>query len=102
MEDLQYINTGCEDDAGIMTFLNDANNKKNWNIDVDKEWTPCNRKIVEEYQDSKNAYDVLPFLIKNNIRIVHISLFSGSSQEISTLTSLSSALKIGLNASGMS
>lgn len=31
-----YINTGCEDEVGILTFLNDANVKKNWNIDVDK------------------------------------------------------------------
>jgi hypothetical protein len=27
-----YINTGCEDNAGIMTFLNDKNVRANWNI----------------------------------------------------------------------
>jgi hypothetical protein len=34
MEDLSYINTGCEDDVGVITFLNDPVVKKNWNIDV--------------------------------------------------------------------
>lgn len=34
--DLEYINTGCEDNLGIITFLNDPNVKKNWNLDVDK------------------------------------------------------------------
>ena len=33
-DNLGYINTGCEDNAGIITFLNDANVKKNWNIQV--------------------------------------------------------------------
>ena len=33
---VNYVNTGCEDNAGIMTFLNDPNVKKNWNIKVDK------------------------------------------------------------------
>ena len=27
-----YINTGCEDDLGVVNFLNDPNVKKNWNI----------------------------------------------------------------------
>ena len=34
--DTQYINTGCEDNAGIMTFLNDPNVRKNWNIKTEK------------------------------------------------------------------
>ncbi len=40
-----YVNTGCEDNVGILTFLNDPNVKKNWNIESDKEWEPCNKNI---------------------------------------------------------
>lgn len=29
---LKYVNTGCEDDAGITNFLNDPSVKKNWNF----------------------------------------------------------------------
>jgi hypothetical protein len=35
-EELEYVNTGCEDNVGILSFLNDANTKKNWNIDSQK------------------------------------------------------------------
>lgn len=45
--DYQYVNTGCEDNAGIMTFLNDPNVKKNWNIDTKKEWAPCDSHVFE-------------------------------------------------------
>jgi hypothetical protein len=31
-----YVNTGCEDDEGILTYLNDDNVKKNWNIKYNK------------------------------------------------------------------
>lgn len=40
-----YINTGCEDTFGVVTFLNDPLIKKRWNINTEKEWTPCNNKI---------------------------------------------------------
>jgi hypothetical protein len=40
-----YINTGCEDTAGIITFFNDPSLRKRWNIETDKEWMPCNDKI---------------------------------------------------------
>ena len=33
-DNLEYINTGCEDNAGIMTFLNDHVVKQKWNIQV--------------------------------------------------------------------
>lgn len=77
-----YINTGCEDNLGVLTFLNDPNVRINWNIDTDKEWEPCNKNIFMEYQGKVNAYQLLPFLIKNHIRIVSVSLFSGSLLEI--------------------
>ena len=76
-DDLEYINTGCEDNAGIMTFLNDAHVKENWNIKEQKEWQPCNKKIFMEYQGDRNAFDHLPFLIKNHLRIVCFLIFSG-------------------------
>lgn len=31
-----YVNTGCEDNEGIMDYLNDKNVQKNWNIIVNK------------------------------------------------------------------
>jgi len=31
-----YVNTGCEDNEGIMNYLNDKNVRNNWNIIVDK------------------------------------------------------------------
>lgn len=77
-----YINTGCEDDLGVLNFLNNPNVKKNWNIDVDKEWQPCNKNIFMEYLGKVNAYQLLPFLIKNHLRIVSLLLFSGSLPEI--------------------
>ena len=95
LEELDYINSGCEDHAGITTFLNDPFVKKKWNIDNPKEWEPCNSKIIMEYQGDRNAYDHLPFLIKNHLRIVCSFLFSGSIREISTLMSRLLAPKNG-------
>jgi hypothetical protein len=40
-----YINTGCEDNAGLMTFLNDPNVQDNWNIQPNSTWQPCNNKV---------------------------------------------------------
>ena len=66
-----YVNTGCEDEAGIMNYLNDPTVKQNWNIRSDKEWLPCNKKVFHEYHgDSKNMYYMLSDLIKNQLRIV--------------------------------
>lgn len=79
-----YINTGCEDNVGILTFLNDPNVKKNWNILTDKEWQPCNMNVFREYQGKTHVYDLLPFFITNKLRIVLIILSSGSTQETST------------------
>jgi len=59
-KDVGYVNTGCEDEKGIMTFLNDKNVKKNWNIIVDKEWTPCNKTIFNEYRNSYDAFTIYP------------------------------------------
>ena len=81
-EGLKYINTGCEDDVGIMTFLNDQNMRKNWNIKTEKEWTPCNKKIIMEYQGSRNVYDILPFILQRKLRVVNLTIFSGSILEI--------------------
>jgi hypothetical protein len=46
---LKYVNTGCEDDAGLTNFMNDPSVKKNWNFMVDKEWTACNTTVFDEY-----------------------------------------------------
>lgn len=82
-----YINTGCEDNVGILTFLNDPNVKKNWNIDSDKEWEPCNRNVFREYQGRTHVYDMLPFFITNKLRIVPSFLFSGYTRETLTPSS---------------
>jgi len=42
-----YINTGCEDNAGILTFLNEPSTKKKWNIYTEKEWTPCSSDVFK-------------------------------------------------------
>lgn len=83
-EEVNYINTGCEDNVGILTFLNDKNVKKNWNVDVDKEWLPCNNNIFAEYVTKVDTYSILPFLIKYKLRIVSSNLFSGFIREILT------------------
>jgi hypothetical protein len=75
---LKYVNTGCEDDAGITNFLNDPSVKKNWNFLENKEWTPCNTTVFEEYRSGQNSFHLLPELIKNKLRIVRILLYSGS------------------------
>lgn len=41
---LKYVNTGCEDEAGLMNYLNDPHVQMNWNIRA-KEWKPCNNKV---------------------------------------------------------
>jgi hypothetical protein len=92
---LKYVNSGCEDNAGLMTYLNDANVKRNWNVDADKEWTPCNTKIFEEYRNANNSYWIYPYLIQNKLKIVLLVLYSGSIQEILTPSSLSSAPNAG-------
>lgn len=75
---LKYVNTGCEDDAGITNFLNDPSVKEHWNFLANKEWTPCNTTVFEEYRSGQNCFHLLPELIKNKIRIVRILLYSGS------------------------
>lgn len=91
----QYINTGCEDNAGLMTFLNDPSVKKNWNIDTSKEWVPCDENVFKEYLGRNNSYWIFPFLIQNKLKIVPFLLSSGSTQATSTPTSPSSAPKDG-------
>lgn len=79
---LKYVNTGCEDDAGLTNFLNDPSVKKNWNLLADKEWTACNTTVFDEYKSGQNSFHLLPDLIKNKLRIVRILLYSGSFREI--------------------
>ena len=79
---LKYVNTGCEDDSGITNFLNDPSVKKNWNFLMNKEWTPCNTTVFEEYRSGQNSFHLLPELIKNKLRIVRILLYSGSFLEM--------------------
>ena len=83
--EVNYVNTNCEDNIGLMTFFNDPNVKKNWNIPVDKDWAPCNDQIYVEYRNGNNSYWIYPYLIQNKIRVVMISLFSGFIQEMLTL-----------------
>jgi len=33
---LGYVNTGCEDEAGLLTYLNDPHVKQNWNINPNR------------------------------------------------------------------
>jgi hypothetical protein len=42
-----YVNTGCEDNIGILTFLNDPSIKAKWNINSSKAWEPCNKKVFQ-------------------------------------------------------
>jgi len=91
----QYINTGCEDNAGLTTFLNDPSVKKNWNIDTTKEWAPCDDNVFKEYLGKNNSYWIFPLLIQNKLKIVQFLLFSGSTRETSTPTSPSSAPSAG-------
>ena len=51
-----YINTGCEDHIGILTFFNEPSTRKRWNIKGDTEWTPCNKKVFLQYHGARNAY----------------------------------------------
>ena len=68
-----YVNTGCEDNAGIMTFLNDKTVRANWNIkEGAKEWQPCNVNIYNNFHTGNGSYHLLSYLIKNNLRIVQI------------------------------
>lgn len=68
-----YINTGCEDNIGILQYLNDARVRESWNIRTDKEWMPCNDKIHAEYQNGQNSYHLYPELIKSRLRIVNLA-----------------------------
>lgn len=68
-----YVNTGCEDEAGLVNYLNDPVVQGNWNIRA-KEWRPCNSRIYEAYLTGKNSYYLLPTLIKSNLRIVNFYL----------------------------
>jgi len=79
---LKYVNTGCEDDAGLTNYLNDPVVKKHWNFLVNKEWTPCNTTVFDEYRSGQNCFHLLPELIQNKLKIVSILLYSGSFQEI--------------------
>ena len=97
---LKYVNTGCEDDAGLVNFLNDPSVKKNWNF-MDKEWVPCNRTVFDEYRSGQNCFHLLPDLIKNKLRIVRIYLYSGSILEISIPISLLLELGDGLMSLGI-
>lgn len=93
---IQYINTGCEDNAGILTYLNDKDTRKNWNVEnATREWKTCDDTVFEEYMGRNNSEWLYPFLIKNKLRIVPLSSFSGCSLETSTPTSPSSAPKDG-------
>lgn len=83
---IEYVNSGCEDNAGIMTFLNDPNVRKNWNIESDKEWNPCNATVYDEYLGRNNSEWLYPFLIQNKVKIVIIALLSGSTQATLTPT----------------
>ena len=97
VDELSYINTGCEDDAGIIEYLNDPHVRENWNILPNQQpWVPCNRTIFTEYMNGKNSYELYPSLIKNKLRIVIISLFSGFTQVTLTQPFLSSAQRDGL------
>lgn len=67
--DLSYVNTGCEDEAGLITYLNDPHVQESWNIRP-KEWKPCSSKVFEAYLSGKNSYYLLPVLIQSHLRIV--------------------------------
>ncbi len=74
---LKYVNTGCEDEAGLMTYLNDPQVQQNWNIKDTREWKPCNNKVFAAYLSSgKNCYFLLPELIKSHLRIVTFLSYS--------------------------
>ena len=77
-----YVNTGCEDIAGIENYLNDPIVRDNWNIrDGAPEWLPCNNRVFHEYHgDAKNIYWMMPDLIKSGLRIVMCVLCSGFTQ----------------------
>ena len=90
-----YINTGCEDHIGILTFFNEPSTRKRWNIKGDTEWTPCNKKVFLQYHGARNAYQILPLLIEKKLRIVIILIFSGFILETSTLMSPSLVLNDG-------
>jgi len=79
-----------------MTYLNDPTVRKNWNIEGDKEWVPCNTKIYAEYLPGNNSYWIYPYLIKNKLRIVFIFIFSGFTREMLALLYQLSELKDGL------
>ena len=55
-----------------------------------------------EYQGSRNAFDILPFLLQKKLRVVNIFLFSGSTPEILTPLFPSLAPKGGLKISEIS
>jgi hypothetical protein len=93
--DVGYINSGCEDNAGIMTWLNDPIVRANWNIVNDKEWNPCNSTVFGEYLGKNNSEWLYPILIKNKLKIVIILLFSGSILEILTRIFQSSVRRDG-------
>lgn len=77
-----YINSGCEDDSNIKTYLNDPTVRESWNIQGDKEWVPCNTGIYKQYLPGNGSYWIYPYLIKNNLRIVFVFILSGSTQEM--------------------
>lgn len=82
--DLSYVNTGCEDEAGLVNYMNDVHFQGNWNIRP-KEWKPCNTKVFQAYLSGKNSYYLLPTLIQNSLRIVSfLFYFSGCIQAIWT------------------
>lgn len=70
------INLGCEDETGPITYLNDADFKRNWNIKEIEghKWEPCSQKVWTEYVGSNGSYHLMEGLIKDNMRIVLIVL----------------------------
>jgi hypothetical protein len=94
--EFSYVNTGCEDEAGIVNFLNDPSIRNKFNINVEKEWVPCNFTVFEQYHGRNNSFWIYPFLIQNKLKIVQFVLFSGCIQVMLTLSFLLSVLKDGL------
>lgn len=68
------INMGCEDEVGPITYLNDADFKRNWNIrEIEgHKWEPCSERIWGEYTGSNGTYHLLDGLIKDHMRVVII------------------------------
>lgn len=73
-EEISILPNYCKDDYYIQNFLNQEEIKKKLGLEEKtKEWVSCSGKVSENYEFSESFLLYSQYLIKNNLRIWHLS-----------------------------